>query len=83
MNESSSVKKLWVLNLETQKSKIIWDTEENNEFVKRQINWLSDNENIIVLLAKLDKNGKNSDGILVQEAQSEQENLRLPKEKEK
>lgn len=58
MMKFTSQKKLWILNLETQKSKIIWDAGENYEFVRRQINWLSDSENLIVILAKLDKNGK-------------------------
>ena len=39
-------------------------------------------EQFYYLVENLDKNGVNSDGILVQEAQSEQENLRVPKVKE-
>jgi Tol biopolymer transport system component len=57
-NKNRSQKKLRVLNLETLKLEFIWDASENYEFVRRQINWLSDNENMIVILAKLDKNGK-------------------------
>jgi len=57
MIKFTSQKRLCVINLETKKFDIIWEAGENYEFVRRQINWLSDNENIIVLLAKLDKNG--------------------------
>ena len=39
-------------------------------------------EQFYYLVEKLDKNGKNSDGILVQEAQTKQENLRVSKEEE-